>query len=354
MDRFPLVEVSGTNYEMGRQHGELCATAINSFVQSMYSEVRAHLGWSREKVLEQVHVYDKFIEEFAPHLHQEMKGIAEGAALSFPEILLLQVRGEFTQAVTGGQECTSYAIIGAQTAEGEVLVGQNVDLQESFEEQGIMLHMTPKKGPRMLCCTLAGSLGHNGINSHGMGWAGNALDCGGWRPGVPRYILFRTMLEQESLDVAIGELRRARRASSCNYMLAHASGAIADVESLVEGDAVLRPSNGFLAHANNYLAQELAGYEKLLPQLPDSGIRGTRMKELLEERRESFSVETVMQALKDHHNYPQSICRHQLSDREAPFATMKTIASVVSRPASGVMHAAVGNPCRREFYAYKL
>jgi isopenicillin-N N-acyltransferase-like protein len=234
------------------------------------------------------------------------------------------------------------------------MVGQNQDLQESFEEQGIMLHMTPKRGPKMLCCTLAGSLGHNGINSEGMGWAANALDCGGWREGVPRYILFRRMLEQESVDEAIGDLRRAKRASSCNYMLAHASGVIADVETLVEGDGVLRPTEGFLAHANNYLCPHLTEYEKLLPQLPDSAIRAKRMSELLAENRGSLSAETMMELLRDHHNYPQSVCRHQLSDPDAEFGSMKTISSMVSRPASGVMHVAVGNPCQNEYHTYKL
>ncbi len=354
MDRFPLIEVNGTNYEMGFQHGEQCAETINRFVGGMFSEVNKHLGWSKEQTLNKALIYDGFVEEFSPHLHEEMKGIADGSGLSFEEILLLQVRGEFTQPVTGGQECTSYAVMSAASGGGEVLVGQNQDLQEGFQEQGIMLHMTPEKGPKMLCCTLAGSLGHNGINSSGMGWAVNALDCGGWRPGVPRYVLFRRMLEQESLDDAIEELRRAKRASSCNYMLAHASGAIADVETLVEGDGVLHPENGFLAHANNYLCQELVKHDRLIAQLPDSAIRAERMRELLNEHRESLSVETMMKLLQDHHNYPQSICRHQLSDPDAEFASMKTISSMVSRPAAGVMHVAVGNPCQNEYHAYKL
>ena len=354
MDKFPLIEVSGTNYEMGRQHGELCGQGIRHFVEAMYSETKEHTGWSREEVIPRALVYDKYIEEFAPHLYQEMKGIAEGSAVSFEEILMLQVRGEFTQPVTGGQECTSYAILGKETIEGEVLVGQNQDLTESFQDQGIMLHMAPKEGPRMLCCTLAGSLGHNGINSYGLGWAANALDSGGWREGVPRYVLFRRMLEQESVDAAISELRRARRASSCNYVLAHASGVIADVETLVEGDGVLRPENGFLAHANDYLIPELMEHDKLLPEHPDTAIRAERMKELLTKHSGSLSVETMMEILKDHHNYPQSICRHQLSDPEAETATLKTISSMISRPASGLMHVAVGNPCQNEYHTYEL
>jgi len=75
-DGFPLVEVSGTSYEMGYQHGTQAA------------------GEPRELLAANALSFVPAIEALSPSFLEEVRGLADGAGISFEEAVLCQARAE--------------------------------------------------------------------------------------------------------------------------------------------------------------------------------------------------------------------------------------------------------------------
>ena len=124
----------------------------------------------------------------------EIRGLAEGASISFEHALLCQVRGEATRAPLG-EGCTAFALTRSATVDGHALAGQNQDLPPEFSDLGIVLHIEPTDGrPRALTFTFAGQLGYMGTNEHGVSHFANGLADYEWKLGLPHYPLKRTLL----------------------------------------------------------------------------------------------------------------------------------------------------------------
>src|SRR5206468_3529765 len=71
-------------------------------------------------------------EKHCPHLVEELRGLAEGADVDLAEALAVQVRGEL--GPVGGEGCTTLVVAPRGTAAGQVLIGQNSDLEPELEE----------------------------------------------------------------------------------------------------------------------------------------------------------------------------------------------------------------------------
>src|SRR5512134_2300126 len=92
----PLITLRGTPFEIGRAFGQQARARISQHLanqQSIMAAMRPHdPGWWRREVRTHLAPY----ESLAPHVVDEMHGLARGADLTFEEILLLNVRDELT------------------------------------------------------------------------------------------------------------------------------------------------------------------------------------------------------------------------------------------------------------------
>ncbi len=367
MYKFPLVRVRGSNYDMGYQHGKICAKKIKEYLKTWVANVKAAVSNASEKdMLDVTEEFISHIEKAMPHLAEEIKGMAEGAGITLTEAYVLQIRYELLyvlMAMHAKDGCTSFGISGAKTADGLSLAGQNVDIPENIEDMGIMLHLTPKEGPAMLLYTSVGQIGYIGINSAGLGAFGNALNAPGWKPGVPRYLLCRRMLESSSMEEAL-KVTEIPRGASTNNLLMDSTRSVVDIEFTVDDVRTLEmeKDKGFFAHSNHYLHPDFIGIE---PEgtviLPDSKDRIARINELLSDeiiaKKNNITVEKMHEILSDHDGYPVSICRHQV-EKPKPgnerIANIKTVCSFISKPEAGEIYITVGNPCENERFLYKL
>jgi isopenicillin-N N-acyltransferase-like protein len=128
-------------------------------------------------------------------------------------------------------------------------------------------------------------------------------------------------------------------------ILGDAQGAIANLELAVEEASVTRSNDGMLVHTNHFISPELAGIDRSIPS--SSCHRLERMTELLETADKPLVVEDLQGFFRDHAEYPGSICAHP---REA--GAGKTVASLISEPAAGRLHATFGSPCERAYVTY--
>jgi isopenicillin-N N-acyltransferase-like protein len=339
MNTFPLVEVCGDAYEMGYQHGTQAAALIDKYlilIEKMAAKKRDLLG---RKAL----AFQPFIEKLNPLLIEEVRGLAAGAAISFAEAMLCQVR----TAAASVEGCTAFALTGKATSHGQPLAGQNQDLGPEFADVGIVLHLKPTDGrPRAITFTFAGQLGYMGMNENGVAHFANGLaDCQ-WRLALPHYPLKRTLFEQETVEQCIDILKEHRLCSAGNMVFCDGRGHIADVEIRPEGIAVYQDEDpDQRLHTNHYITPEFAPHETF--GIEDSCPRLDRLRALVKQDWGSIDVDTMKAALADHQGDPAAICRHGAKN-------MYSVAGYIADPANNLFHVRRGLGCTGTWQAYKV
>jgi predicted choloylglycine hydrolase len=349
----PFVHVKGSWGEMGEQLGQICAPLIARHVDAWLQHVVEETNCTREAALATAEAFATPIQEHAPFLWEELQGMAQGAEVPLPHLLLLQARAEVlrvqknTRAPQQSLECTAFAVGGRRTVGATVLFGQNVDLVPFIEEFGMVVHQCPTDAPAVLFYTTAGLLGHNGMNEAGVGVCANFIDDpNGWHHGFPRYLLSRLALRQESAETALQAVLRPPRAASRNLLLADTQGVFLDAELLTEEAAVLRATDDLLIHANHLEAPEFQGYET--PQ-QNSLCRRQRLQELFDGAPAPLTVSDVQEFYRDHANMPHSICAHPFPGRN-----LQTVVSLIGDLTARKLHIAKGAPCRGTYATYAM
>jgi len=341
----PLIEVSGSHREIGRGFGEQLRDEVREYSGMWLAKASARSGKNRDELLEHVAGFVETIDTWAPYLGEEIRGVAEGAGIDEREAFSIQVRMELLFAGPPPPSCTTFALTGAHTTTGETIVGQNVDLDAEVERFGVILKITPDDSPAVMMYTSPGLVSYVGLNDAGLAVHGNLLVSDGWRAGFPRYLLTRVMLRERTVAAALEAGLQPPRASSRNLILGDASGDIADAELAVHGEAVLRSEDGVLIHANHYTAPELVGTDRYIPT--SSCHREARMCQLLGDAQRPVNVADLQGFYRDHDGHPGSICAHPNEG-----GTAKTVASLISEPAAGRLHATFGSPCENEYEVY--
>ena len=349
---FSLIEARGTHRELGRQHGEQCRDRLLGFLDYLGSTLKL----ASAEIESRATRFRPLFEQHCPHLVDEIRGLAEGAAVRFEQALAVQIRGELGQVERGG--CTTFVIAARGTAAGNILIGQNCDMDPEMEQFGYVLRLEPHGKPSMILWTFGGQIGYHGINSAGIGHFANALGGGpAWRFGLPHYPIKRMMLELRSLSGVFELLRRSPVCSSGNYVLCDGDGRIADVELTPEGFEVIEDGgDGFITHTNHYLCGAHACPANYEQSVGDSFPRLDRIRELVSSKFGSITVDDLRGFLADHSGFPTGICRHPHDgpDHVSVSARGRTVASLIAEPATGRFHVCRGNPCESTFATYQL
>jgi isopenicillin-N N-acyltransferase-like protein len=345
----PVLAVSGTPYEIGCQHGSRFADEIRGFLADHLARINLLRGEAldRAAALAVVGGYLQWIEAELPDLAQEIRGLADGAGISYREAALLQVRRELvlhSADPAAPPQCCDCTSVGCFDATGQAVLAQNVDLAGGMEDLALILQVTPADPakPRLCMFTFKGLCGYLGVNSAGLAIGLNMVFSRGWRPGVPPYLLIRHLLGLRSLDEVLSELRRIRRASS-RYLLVSDGRAIVGIEMTVDDERLLTVPP--LVHANHFVHPDLLAEEALDPAtLASSRRREETMRRLLASGQSPASI------LADHGGYPRSICAHNLGT----LTRTDTVGSVLLWPASGTLQALAGHPCKGTYVRYAV
>jgi isopenicillin-N N-acyltransferase-like protein len=338
---FPLIEVSGSSYEMGYQHGAQAAHLVRRHIQW----VEKLTGVSGDVLARNSVAFLPTIEALSPALVQEIRGLADGAGISFEQALLCQVRAEAAHVGAGG--CTAFALTRSATADRQPLAGQNLDLEPEYADVAILLWVKPDDGrPRALMLTFAGQLGYPGMNQYGLALFNNSLFDYCWRLGLPRQPLKRAMLERQAVEECVDLLSRHQVCSAANMVLCDGLGEIADVEIRPDGIAVLDGEQpDCRLHTNHYVTSRFAPCET--DSLPDSRPRLNRIRALVMEHWGRITVETMKDILADHHGDPAGICRHGA-------AGWHSIAGYIAEPGKGLLHVRRGHGCLGTWQTYEV
>ncbi len=261
---FPLVDVQGSPYERGRQHGSAVPEHVARSV-ALYRGQLERRGVDAARLKELAAAMVPVVGDYDAAYLEELRGIADGAGQSLEDVVVINCRTEmmFGHAELGRARkglddgCTGLVVLPEASAEGKLMHAHNWDWREECVDTGIVVRMRREDGPDLLMFTEAGSLARHGFNSAGVSLSGNFLSCEQdyQRPAqVPLVLVRRKMLEATNICNAMKVLWASRRFCSNNLMLAQAQGEAVDLECAPDEIFWITPQDGLLVHANHWIS----------------------------------------------------------------------------------------------------
>ena len=348
----PLIEVEGGPRERGQQQGEGARAQVH-LALARYQEIipkAVQLSW-----LDAVREARKFLpygEEVFPQFIEEIRGIAEGAGISFEDVWTLNCYEGLTESRQQVWGCTCLAIRQEHTDNGHVLLAHNEDWISVDQDTAYLMRVKPDQGPPLIGMTYGPLLVNIGCNAEGIGVAINSVYPTDGGVGVPRILCARAVLNATTISQAIRACVPKLRAGGYSYLLADPYGELYSVETSATSHDLTYGHEGWLVHTNHYLSPKMQPLEER-GTYASSHVRLNRARRLLNAQLGQVTVESLQGLLRDHASYPDSICCHE--DPSDPLYERElTLASLVMDLTERVMWAAPGPPCVGEYVAYRL
>jgi isopenicillin-N N-acyltransferase-like protein len=358
----PVVELDGEPFDQGRQHGLALRDQIRNNLVVYYDRFLREGHLDADEVRSRAARYAPVLERY-PAYFQAVRGVAEASGEDLLDLVMLNVRYEllyyqYSVIPVGGPDgCTSFGVLPSASANGHLLIGENWDWIP--EVQGAVLHARDSDAVETLCFTEAGIVGGKiGLNSAGLGLAINGLlstDDDWSSLDKPFHVRCHEILHSSTLDAAAAIVSRTRRACSANFVLAQAPDRLVNIEAAPGTTCSYGAGGGgTLAHTNHFLEPTHLGVSEppFSERRPQSHTRLARMRELLDARR-PLAVADVQACLRDHDNYPDSICRHEHPD-DPPEEACPTVVSAVMDLPERKLWLTAGPPCEHVYTEYHL
>jgi Acyl-coenzyme A:6-aminopenicillanic acid acyl-transferase len=205
-DGVRILHVSGSNYEMGYQHGSLLKEEVSQ-------DIRAFLNYSHESKEYLLSVWNQMQEYIPQDSIDEMHGMADGAEISFDDLAAANIEIIIGHIVA----CFGISAWGNATVDGQLYQTRSFDqpLDISDPETGTLVHdnavliiRNPENGYASIAPSFAGSMhGGGGFNSQGIAVGQQAL----WSKdysfhGAPGQIRVQEVLDhattaQQAIDI---------------------------------------------------------------------------------------------------------------------------------------------------------
>ena len=357
--KIPVISISGDPYQCGYQYGSMAAEAIRFNIRWYLQRWQTDLNLDRNQVLDLASKFFHAVASFDSRILEEMEGIAAGARVSLEEVLAINARYEFIWA--GSRicedslrcpvaECTSLGAASEATANGHTLIGQNWDYAVGHGQWCVIVEVCQSGRPNLVFHAEAGTVGHKGLNSRGIGLCMTALLSANdrFQPKVPFLVLCRGLLNCRSLEEVVDTAERTSCSVSGSCLVGNGQGRIINLEITPADVGIVEPRNGRLAHGNIFLDLRTERkihdhFKEIYPQLC---LRSSQAHDLLDEI--SPSLERLQEIFSDHANAPESICRHLEDQGPAPIAD-ETVVSVIMDLTARVFYISSGPPCKNPY-----
>ncbi len=349
MTQLKPISLSGDPYSIGYCHGLSEGSVIRSFLADDFSHINANrtkkLPW--EKILDRVQEHKWIIEQDVPLLAKELRGLADGAGISYDEAILLQMRREIVgKSSLASGECSLIAKLEQQ----EAVIAQTVDQNPVMAALGRIFRIcsSDQNIPEILMFSFSGLLGFLGMNSAGLGIGINFVSSDDWKPGVSPYLLIRHLLQLRSLEECLQALRQIRRSSSRSFTICDRSH-LAIVEMTSDNLRVTRGSK--LVRTNHFLHADFINLDSMnIFSRNASKLRLERLRELVSAQNWETDPERLFEIFSDHSLYPVGLCAHS----EGNARREDTVAAVILDLHNQTISIRVGHPCKNPTQNFSL
>ncbi|MGE0255401.1 MAG: C45 family autoproteolytic acyltransferase/hydrolase [Alphaproteobacteria bacterium] len=369
MTALPILDLGDDPYERGLVHGRTLAAEVRGNLHTYLARFAAG-GLDADVVRAEGDVWAEVIAAQNAEYAEEMRGIADGAGMSLAELAVLNARYEITfglfgreakaadalKATEGTDGCSSFGALAEATADGHTILGQNWDWLAGIHGRCVVLRITRRARPSLVCFTEAGIVGGKmGINANGIGLVENGLvsDHDGRHPREkPFHVRCREVLDAETYDHALAPIVATRRVCSANFVIGQAGGEIVDIETSPDAVSYLFPRDGLVTHSNHFMDPR-HGPSQMERIGPSTIFRASRLDRLLRRHVGRLDRVVIAGALADHFGYPNAICRHP-DERQPEAKRTMSNASLILDLDDRVMWVANGPPCCNAYVAYPL
>lgn len=328
MKQFPIVRAEGSHYEVGVVIGQQLRQKIDTLLAKNRKLIESRLGVliARSK---------NFLaqgQRYFPQYLRELRGIADGANVSFDELFLancLEV-ANYDSIVYDAKHCT---IIGFPMGHGYVL-GHNEDAL-AYTSEDLYLLDAVINGTRILGLNYMDSLiGPSvAVNGFGLAQAINELFYQPTRVGVPKNLIARAVLDCQTLADVEQLMERIPRGSGYNHVLIQGDQ-LWNAETTA-GEFVIEKFQGRKhIHTNHYVTQLKKEVERATEE---SILRYNKVQSRLAKM---HTIGDIKRVLSDRHD--PRVCRKE------------TIGSVIVDSTNRVAHIAYGQPTPGAYVEHSL
>ena len=257
-----FVELSGSGYDRGMQHGKALKTEIADMLRTFKEQLKTSRKRDPDSLIAEFLYATDFIpaiKKWTPDLLDEVRGIADGSRQKFETVFAYQLPDEIWVYFDkqDANHCSGMGV--AKTATHPAYVAQNLDLESWRNGSQTILHILQSPTtPEQYIFTTAGLIAANGVNNNSIGVCVNTLmQLSGSRDGLPVAFVVRGLLAKRSEQSALEFIRGVHHASGQNYILG-IGDKVYDFEASSSGVVRFTPVAGgsLVYHTNDPLANE--------------------------------------------------------------------------------------------------
>jgi hypothetical protein len=268
-----IIELAGAPRERGRLHGELLAREIRLMRRALlhyFSRFTLYCGALPLLALLQLLARLSFWSRIPPRLQEELRGVAAGAQVGLPLVLLINVLDDLAN---NWPSCSALAVGEGRTPRGFYLAGRNLDypvfVDVLVDLQSLFL-ITPEEGMPLASLTWPGYVGVlTGLNRAGLALAQLTAMCRDHTmKGLPAGLRNRLGLEHATtVQELAGRLLEAPATMGNNLLLVSPGEALV-LELSPHRSAVRRPVGGLITATNHFQSQEMSAVKGIFPRRP--------------------------------------------------------------------------------------
>jgi hypothetical protein len=288
----PLIRIEGNARERGMAYGKRFKEGIRSFLAAEIETAFVGKPASREQLLHYATACALVVRQECPLIAEEFAGIAEGAGVTFNEIVLINLHEELYHRVNLPDaaapkhgHCTAVAVSPSDSGDTKTYVGQTWDWMPSVAGKSAVLEWRRADGVSVLAYGFPGMPMGAGVNAVGIAlcWTSAALGEKGQSPrvGIPSYMLIAHLLAQKDLEGVIREAKKSKNAGWFTFVMADGHGNLLNVEG--------SPTRVAIERAKQSLVRVYYGSQEMTGAAPGQPIaahpRCERMRGLLETSR---------------------------------------------------------------------
>jgi hypothetical protein len=224
-----ILHLNGSYYEMGYQHGFLLSDEIGEVLRAQLVALE-DMGFSFERILDVWNIMDDYLPvEYI----DEMRGMADGAGMSFEEIVVLNlISAVFNLAI--GDACCEISLWGDATVDGKLLHVRSWDWNLNIidpetgthlQENTVIIIRNPTVGYASVIPDFAGAISvWHGINEKGIVVGENS--CMTWditHHGISQCFRMRMAIDRSASGEEAINILTSNRTCGTNFILSDAN-----------------------------------------------------------------------------------------------------------------------------------
>ncbi len=351
---FPVLEVSGSHYEIGYAIGETFKFQISEAFNrtaDMMGFVEAFIA--QDSAL----LYAPFVdvvEQNYPQFMEELRGMSDASGIAFEKFMVFSCISEYI-AIIGNSKLKSF--IGCSSlsykANGQLFLAHNEDGQGIFYDLMFVLKAHPEGKPSFISFCYPGMIPcvAPAMNDAGIFYSGNYINgkevlVG----GMPNSFIQRSLMEAHTMDEALNMALINNRASCCHLNLASKSDQqIMSIELSPSKSYVYELEDGFFVHTNHFIQP---GMTDLCSADSNSISRFVVLDSLCAAciPSEAIDGELLTDFLSSHAHAPNAPCAHGFSNG----ITGQTLGSTLFDINKNSWRISYNNPCEKKFQYLEL